>query len=56
MLDAKRPGRELAKALAAEQVYVGRVWPAWPNHVRVTVGTPEEMARFQSALARVFRA
>jgi histidinol-phosphate/aromatic aminotransferase/cobyric acid decarboxylase-like protein len=53
MLDAGRPGRELALALAQEKVYVGRVWPSWPNHVRVTVGTAEEMDKFMAALAKV---
>lgn len=53
MLDVKRPGREFSQAMAREKVYVGRSWPVWPNHVRVTVGTPAEMARFKHAFARV---
>jgi len=53
MLDVKRPGREVIRALAAEKVIVGRVWPSWPNHVRVTVGTKDEMARFKAAFAKV---
>lgn len=53
MLDAKRPGGELVRAMAREQVYIGRVWPAMPNHTRITVGTSEEMATFKSALLKV---
>jgi len=53
MVDVKRPGREVQTALMREKVYVGRVWPAWPTHVRVTVGTREEMERFKSAFTRV---
>ena len=54
MMDAQRPGMELVKALAGEKVFIGRVWPAWPNHVRVTVGTAEEMKKFQTALVKVW--
>jgi histidinol-phosphate aminotransferase len=53
MLDAKRPGMELVKAMTYEKVYIGRVWPAMPNHARITVGTADEMAKFQSALLKV---
>ena len=53
MLDAKRPGGQLISALRGEKVYVGRVWPSWPNHVRVTVGTGEEMDKFKTALRKV---
>jgi histidinol-phosphate aminotransferase len=48
-----RPGTEFAKAMAAENVYIGRVWPTMPTWVRVTVGTPEEMQKFQAALVKV---
>ena len=54
MMDAQRPGMELVRALAAEKVFIGRVWPAWPTHVRVTVGTAEEMKKFQTALLKVW--
>ncbi len=39
--------------MAKEKVYIGRVWPVWPNYVRVTVGTPEEMAKFKAAFLKV---
>jgi histidinol-phosphate aminotransferase len=53
MVDVKRPGGEIVRALAAERVYIGRVWPAWPTHVRVTVGTREEMEKFKAAFLKV---
>ena len=53
MLDAKRPGKDLLTAMAAKDVYVGRIWPAWPTQVRITVGTPEEMMAFRKAYTEV---
>jgi len=41
MIDVKRPVREVITALQAEKVYVGRPWPVWPTHMRVTVGLPK---------------
>jgi histidinol-phosphate/aromatic aminotransferase/cobyric acid decarboxylase-like protein len=56
MLDSGRPGREVIRAMAAQKVYIGRVWPSWPTYVRVTVGTREDMARFKDAWLRVMSA
>jgi histidinol-phosphate aminotransferase len=56
MIDTGRPGREVIAALQKEDVYIGRTWPVWPNHVRVSVGTPAEMARFQAAFEKVMTA
>jgi histidinol-phosphate aminotransferase len=56
MLNVKRPGREFIQAMAREGVYVGRVWPIWPTWVRVTVGTRDEMARFQEACLKCYQA
>ena len=53
MVDTKRPGREVIDAMAKEKVYIGRVWPIWPTYVRVTIGTPEEMAKFKAAFLKV---
>lgn len=53
MLDAKRPAGEFVAAMAKEQVFVGRVWQAWPAHSRITVGTREEMEKFKAALLKV---
>lgn len=53
MVDVKRPGNQVVTALRRENVYVGRTWPAWPTHIRVTVGTREEMEMFRNAFMRV---
>jgi histidinol-phosphate aminotransferase len=55
MLDTKRPAREAIEAMAARNVYIGRAWPAWPTHVRITVGTGAEMERFRSAFHEVMQ-
>ncbi len=53
MIDGKRPGRETAQAMLQQQVAIGRAWPALPQHVRVTIGTRDEMAKFKAAFERV---
>jgi histidinol-phosphate aminotransferase len=53
MVDVGRPGRQVMDAMAAHGVVIGRTWDAWPNHVRVTIGTAEEMERFKSAFRAV---
>jgi histidinol-phosphate aminotransferase len=55
LLDTKRPAKEVIAAMAKENVLIGRVWPILPTYSRVTVGTQEEMDRFQSALQKVMR-
>ena len=53
MVDVGRPGMQIVSAMRNQKVYIGRVWPSWPNHVRVTVGTAEEMKKFQAAFLKV---
>ena len=53
MLDTKRPAKEVIAAMRKQNVFIGRVWPAVPTHVRVTVGTADEMERFQAAFQNV---
>src|ERR1700720_951063 len=53
MLDAKRPAKEVIAQMAAQKVFIGRPWPVWPTHVRITVGTQSEMERFQEAFHHV---
>ena len=53
MLNAKMPARRLINAMQKEKVYIGRVWPAWPTHARVSIGTKDEMAKFKTALLKV---
>jgi len=55
MVDVKRPGQEIRDAMAKENVMVGRIWPIMPTWVRITVGTQEEMTKFQSALQKVMK-
>jgi histidinol-phosphate aminotransferase len=56
MLDAKRPGQAVRDAMAKENVFIGRVWPIMPTHVRITVGTEDEMRKFQTAWQKVMQA
>jgi histidinol-phosphate aminotransferase len=56
MIDTGRDGHAVIDALRAKKVYIGRVWPVWPHAVRVTVGTPDEMARFRVAFKAVMDA
>ena len=53
MLNVKRPGSEVLAAMAAKDIYIGRIWPAWPTQVRITVGTHDEMLAFQKAFREV---
>ncbi len=55
MVDVKRPGQEVRDAMAKENVMVGRIWPIMPTWVRITVGTQDEMAKFQSAFQKVMK-
>jgi histidinol-phosphate aminotransferase len=52
MVDVKRPGREFGTSMIQENVAIGRSWPIMPNYVRVTVGTKDEMAKFQTAFVK----
>ena len=53
MMDVKRPGGEVVQGLADQKVFIGRLWPAWPTHVRVSIGTQEDMDKFKTALMKV---
>jgi len=46
MIDIKHNVRPLIAAMRDQGVRVGRLFPAMPNHLRVTIGRPEEMERF----------
>ena len=52
MVDVKRPGREFQQEMLKENVAIGRTWAALPTYVRVTVGTKDEMAKFQTAFVK----
>jgi histidinol-phosphate/aromatic aminotransferase/cobyric acid decarboxylase-like protein len=56
MVNVKRSGKDFFKDMAQQKVYVGRTWLVWPNWVRVTVGTKDEMAKFKQAFAKSYNA
>src|SRR5437879_2078408 len=55
LLDTKRPGKQVIDAMAQQKVFIGRIWPVLPTHVRITVGTHDEMQQFQNAFEKVMR-
>ena len=55
MIDLGREVKPVIGALRERKVQVGRLFPAMPKHLRVTIGTPEEMERFMEAFAGVVR-
>jgi histidinol-phosphate/aromatic aminotransferase/cobyric acid decarboxylase-like protein len=49
-------GAQIGDAMAAKKVLLaGNRWPEWPDHIRVTVGTYEEMGKFNAALSQVIK-
>ena len=56
MIDTGRNGREVIAAMQKKNVFIGRTWPIWPNMVRVTVGSPDDMAKFKVAFKEVMDA
>ena len=56
MFGVKRPAVEVVAALRREKVAIGRVWASKPDHVRVSIGTADEMAKFRAAFAKVMDA
>ena len=53
MFDCKRPVVPSIQALKQRNVQVGRLFPALPNYMRVTIGKKTEMETFQSAFREV---
>jgi len=56
MVDARIPTQQVIDGLKKQNVYVGRPWPVWPTHVRVSIGSTEELTRFKSAFLEVISA
>jgi len=52
MVDVKRPGRDFQQLMMKEKIAIGRTWSAMPTYVRVTVGTKDEMDKFQTAFVK----
>lgn len=49
-------GAQIGTAMAAKKIMLaGNRWPEWPQHIRVTVGTYEEMTKFNAAIAQVVK-
>ena len=44
------------EAFREQGIAVGRRFPALPNHLRVSIGTPEEMEKFVVAFDKVLPA
>jgi histidinol-phosphate aminotransferase len=55
MIDLKQPVRPVIDGLKERKVHVGRVFPALPNHMRVTVGKRSEMEAFLDAFRETMR-
>ena len=53
MVGVKRPVVPLIQAMKQRNVQVGRLFPALPNHMRVTIGKKSEMETFLSAFRQV---
>lgn len=53
MFDCKRPVVPLIQAMKQRKIHVGRLFPALPNHMRLTIGKKTEMESFVSAFKQV---
>jgi histidinol-phosphate aminotransferase len=53
MFDCKKPVVSLIKAMKEKNVHVGRLFPALPNHMRLTIGKKSEMESFLAAFREV---
>ena len=53
MFDCKRPVVPIIKAMKERNIHVGRLFPALPNHMRLTIGKKSEMESFLSAFREV---
>jgi histidinol-phosphate aminotransferase len=53
MTDLKRPVKPLIEGMKQRRVQVGRLFPALPNYMRITIGRKSEMEAFLSAFRQV---
>jgi len=53
MVDARMPTQHVVDELKRRHVFVGRPWPVWPTHVRVSLGSRDDMQRFKAAFLEV---
>jgi histidinol-phosphate aminotransferase len=54
MVHIKRPVQPVIEEFRKRTVLVGRPFPPMLEHLRVSVGTPDEMARFTGAFKEIF--
>jgi histidinol-phosphate aminotransferase len=54
MLDIKRPVQPVIAEFRRKGVLVGRPFPPMTEHLRVSVGTADEMDRFMVAFKEIF--
>jgi histidinol-phosphate aminotransferase len=55
LIDTRKEVKATIEALGERGVQVGRLFPALPQHLRVTIGTPAQMKRFLETFAAVVR-
>jgi histidinol-phosphate aminotransferase len=53
MFDCRKPVVPIIKAMKDKNVAVGRLFPAYPNHMRLTIGKQSEMESFVGAFKQV---
>ena len=53
MFDCKKPVVPIIQAMKDKNVAVGRLFPAYPNHMRLTIGKQSEMESFVAAFKQV---
>jgi histidinol-phosphate aminotransferase len=53
MFDCKKPVVPIIQAMKDKNVAVGRLFPAYPNHMRLTIGKQSEMESFVTAFKQV---
>ncbi|MBV8519821.1 MAG: aminotransferase class I/II-fold pyridoxal phosphate-dependent enzyme [Acidobacteria bacterium] len=56
MVELRRDAKPVIAAFRERNIRVGRVFPALPQHLRVTVGTQDEMKAFMGAFGEILRA
>ena len=56
MVHIKRAGAAGDRGVPKKGVLVGRPFPPMTEHLRVSVGTPDEMGRFLAAFKEIFPA
>jgi histidinol-phosphate aminotransferase len=54
MVHLRRPVQPVLEEFRKRGILVGRPFAALPEHLRVSVGTPEEMGRFMTAFKELF--